>query len=66
MTVELTRDQVKELLEDACPRCKEGWPLKWSNGDKQWFHEQKNAGNTRITICLGTNLRDKYTGVLNG
>ncbi len=64
--VDLTKDQVIELLNDTCPKCTEGWPVKWTQHDKVWRHERHNMGSTSIVICLATNLRIKYKDVLDG
>lgn len=67
MSLELTREQALELLNDACPKCKDGWPVKKSKyADQVWHHERKNNGSHSTVICLATNLRDKYASVLNG
>lgn len=66
--VELTRDQALELIKDTCPKCKEGAiPVFKSKYDARvWEHRKQAMGNTSISVCLATHLRDKYEAVLNG
>lgn len=66
MPLDLDKPQVLELLNDTCERCREAWPVKWTEREKVWRHERQNAGSTSIVICLATRLREKYAGVLNG
>jgi len=55
---DLTREQLQSVLADVCPHCKASLVVEYRPETQEWVHS--------ITLCLATNLRNKYKDVLNG
>jgi hypothetical protein len=60
----LDKDQVNEAIVAACPHCGKGLPVEFRSETQEFVH--RPLGPMSITLCLATNLRQKYQDVLNG
>jgi hypothetical protein len=60
----LNRDQVLQAIKDACPHCNSG--LAVERRPETGEHIHRPQGPMSVTLCLATNLREKYKDVLNG
>jgi len=61
---DLTREQLQSVLADVCPHCKASLVVEYRPETQEWVHRPQ--GPHSITLCLATNLRNKYKDVLNG
>jgi hypothetical protein len=64
--VSLNKDQIEETINDVCPRCAKGEPVKFRADTGEWTHVSYAAAGFSSTICMATHLRSKYQAVLNG
>ena len=60
---DLTREQLQSVLADVCPHCKAGLVVEYRQETNEHVH--RPSGPTSITLCLATNLRNKYKEILS-
>lgn len=58
----LNKDQAWQAIRDACPHCNKGLAVERRPETGEWVHRPQ--GPMSITLCLATNLREKYGSVL--
>lgn len=64
--MDLSKDQIEQLVSEVCPRCLAGEPVTLRQQTGEWTHASYAAGGFSSSLCLATNLRNKYQSVLNG
>jgi hypothetical protein len=62
--MDLSKEQVEQVIRDTCPRCQEGLAVEQRSDTGEFVH--RPFGPHSIQICLATHLREKYGNVLNG
>jgi len=56
----LTPEELTEMVNQTCPRCKDGNAPRFREDTKEWVHDTGGRGSFSHTFCLATGLRKVY------
>lgn len=62
----MTRDEVIDLINLACPHCRGGNPPRERDDTEEWVHDIIKGPHVTHTMCMADGIRKKYAVVLDG